>query len=81
VGLLSIGLALAVLAILIAVVLVLVRLVRGRTAQDSQRVRAEAHAGPPAVVSVHDTGDGPVRTVRIETHLDRGSLTVEERES
>ena len=50
----------------------------GTHAAAQPSIRAVPHAGPPRVVSIHDTGIEAARTVRIEPHPGTGITTIEE---
>jgi hypothetical protein len=72
-------LVLVVLAAACAAVLLAVRFLRNGPPQPVlPSVRATAHTGPPASVTVHDTGASPNLTVRIEPHASPAVPTIEE---
>jgi hypothetical protein len=72
-------LVLVVLAAACAAVLLSVRFLRNGPPQPvPPSVRATGHTGPPAPVTVHDTGASPNLTVRIEPHASPVVPTIEE---
>ncbi|HEY2443040.1 MAG TPA: NEW3 domain-containing protein [Streptosporangiaceae bacterium] len=66
------------LVLLAAVVLAIgvVAVLRATRVTVPSRVRAVPHAGPPASVTVQDTGAEPTLSVRIEPHADTGRPVV-----
>ena len=72
-------LVLVALAAACAAVLLTVRFLRNGPPQPVlPSVRATAHTGPPAPVTVHDTGASPNLTIRIEPHASPAIPTIEE---
>ena len=71
--------ALAAVILAIAAASLVVRQLRLRSRMPPPpNIRAEPHGGPPAVVSVQDTGTDKTHSVRIEPHAGASVTTIEE---
>ena len=75
--LLIVALAAVILAIAASSLVVQHRRLRSRP-PTPPNIRAEPHGGPPAVVSVQDTGTDKSHSVRIEPHAGASVTTIEE---
>jgi hypothetical protein len=77
--LLIVALAAVILAIAAAWLVVHQLRLRSRPPEPQPpNIRAEPHGGPPAVVSIQDTGTDKTHSLRIEPHAGASVTTLEE---